>query len=63
MAPQGLEISGQAGGHEADHGDLDHGFGVFGVAFVVPVQSVVPCQPDEGAGAFDHPASGLQLKA
>ena len=46
---------------DADHGPVDHGFGVGGEAFVVVVQA--PAAADPGQGAFDDPAAEQNLES
>lgn len=50
-----LNLSGEAFAGEADHAPADHGFVVFGKAFVVADAAAVAGDP--GQGAFDDPAS------
>lgn len=49
----------QASGHEADHGPLDYGFGVFGEAFVVAAEAAAAHQP--GQRSFHHPPAWQDL--
>ena len=50
----------QASGHEADHGPLDHRFGVFREAFVVAAEAAAAHQP--GQRSFHHPAARQYLE-
>ncbi|MGW4809208.1 hypothetical protein, partial [Kitasatospora sp. NPDC004272] len=43
-------LAGEACGHEADQGGLDHRFGVRGPALVVPGQPSAPTQPGGWVG-------------
>lgn len=47
--------------HEADHGDLDHRFGVRGPAPVLPCQPSAPSRP--GERPLDHPPVGQHPEA
>lgn len=48
-------MTSEASQHEANHGDVDHGFGGARVAFVIAIEPAIAPQPAEGA--LDHPAA------
>jgi hypothetical protein len=54
-------FAGQPGGHQPDHRDFDHRFGVRGFALIVAGQPSAPSQP--GESPFHHPPPGQHLEA